>query len=251
MGYNAFKQFQSIWGLSIMNAKNQEIQLILSISLTALTLVLVLRCLFVDTCVALANEPFKLGVEEKNYLQDGGLSYPAYPAPQTIPARPGLSGRALQSNILPNNRHAEARAPLPASVQTSVALPPAFLGVWMVQGQRLKVEALPEFQESAEQAFTLNNSQFWTISGSPATGYSLGSNTGIETPLIVDKVQGMEAFIRYQHPIGHTVAQEAIVMQMVAGGAQFNGLERVSIVKQGLPGPRAKVTYQLVGRRQR
>ncbi len=38
-------------------------------------------------------------------------------------------------------------------------------------------------------------------------------------------------------------------MSLVPGGAQFNGLERVSISKQGQV--RAKVTYQLVGRRGR
>jgi len=140
------------------------------------------------------------------------------------------------------------QAPLQAHVQ--VTLPPQFLGVWNVQGTRTKVEAQPEFQQGAEQAFSTSNQQIWTIQGGQG-GYTLGSNTGIQTPVYVDKVQGTTAFIRYQHPIKNTMAQEAIVMSLTAGGAQFNGLERISIVKEGVPEPRAKVTYQLVGSRQR
>ncbi|MGH9554162.1 MAG: hypothetical protein ACRD3W_32590, partial [Terriglobales bacterium] len=64
-------------------------------------------------------------------------------------------------------------------------------------------------------------------------------------------VEGGTAFIRYQHPISKTMAQEAIVMSLVPGGIQFNGLERISIVKEGMAQPRAKVTYQLMGSRQR
>jgi hypothetical protein len=37
-------------------------------------------------------------------------------------------------------------------------------------------------------------------------------------------------------------------MQLQQGGAQFDGLERISIVKQG-EGVRAKVEYNLVGHR--
>lgn len=204
---------------------------------------------------ALADEPFKLNVEQKNYTQ--GESGYEYPAPQMVQPTQPIRGRAIhtQPRVAPPPPQQPHTAPRPtmlnAGVQTSVALPPAFLGVWNVQGQRTKVEAMPEFQEGAERAFAMNNTQIWTINGSPESGYTLGSNTGVQTPLVVDKVQGTTAFIRYQHPVGNTVAQEAIVMNLIQGGAQFNGLERVSIVKQGLPQPRAKVTYQLVGQRQR
>jgi len=203
---------------------------------------------------AFADEPFKLGVEQKNYLPGEQQNY-EYPAAQTVMPNQPIRGTAIHSvpraTPPPVQPPRPKQAPLTGGVQTSVSLPPAFLGVWNVQGQRQKVEAMPEFQEGAERAFAMSNSQIWTINGNPETGYSLGSNTGVETPLIVDKVQGTTAFIRYQHPVGNTIAQEAVVMSLVQGGAQFNGLERISIVKQGLPTPRAKVTYQLVGHRQR
>lgn len=207
---------------------------------------------------ALADEPFKLNVEQKNYRQDNS-GYSEYPAAVAvpIPSQP-VRGRAIHTQrptpppAKPVQAPPQPRTPvLNGGVQQSVSLPPAFLGVWNVQGQRVKVEAMPEFQQGAEQAFAMNNSQLWTISGSPDSGYTLGSNTGVETQLVVDRVQGTTAFIRYQHPVGKTIAQEAIVMSLGQGGAQFTGLERISIVKQGLPTPRAKVTYQLVGHRQR
>jgi hypothetical protein len=215
-------------------------------------LLILLFCYFSATGIATA-EPYKLGVEEKNYIEGNG--YPSYPAPQMVPnpqqpMRAGVNNNSLQggaSNFAPPAR---TRPPLTATVQR-VVLPPAFLGAWLVQGERTKVEAMPEFQQGAEKAFALNNSQVWNISGSPSGGYSLGSNTGVETALIVDKVQGTTAFIRYRHPVGNTMAQEAIVMKLLPGGAQFQGLERISIVKQDLPQPRAKVTYQLMGQRQR
>jgi len=214
-------------------------------------------CLALSTCLAIAPEALaqesptlKGGVRDQEYVPGSGGGS-SYPAPQMVPqqptyqpARPAkqLNGGASASQKPPQ------QAPMQASV--SVTLPPQFLGVWNVQGTRTKVEAQPEFQQGAEQAFSTSNQQIWTIQGGQG-GYTLGSNTGIQTPIYVDKVQGTTAFIRYQHPIKNTMAQEAIVMSLTAGGAQFNGLERISIVKEGVAQPRAKVTYQLVGSRQR
>jgi len=223
-----------------------------------------------STVICLAQEPYKLGVQE-NVPGSGSASYPA---PQMIgaPATPAvkkakrtLSGNTKKNNLQNNN--AQSGSVQNSSVQsnnvqspmgpeifsssvTAVALPPIFLGAWQVHGQRTTVEALPEFQAGAAQAFTVNNDQIWNISGNQESGYTLGSNTGISTALIVDKVQGNTAFVRYQHPVGNTMAQEAIVMSLRPGGREFDGLERISIVKQGLPQPRAKVTYQLMGVRQ-
>ncbi len=213
---------------------------------------------------SIAQEPFKLGVQEN---VPGTSSNSSYPTPQmmSIPATPApkkskkhLSGEATQNNA-PLNASTPVNASAPfngnvgqeafSSGVTAVALPPAFLGIWQVHGQKTAVEAMPEFQAAAQQAFTANNDQLWNISGNQGN-YTLGSNTGITTPLYVDKVQGNTAFVRYQHPVGNTMAQEAIVMSLRPGGAQFDGLERISIVKQGLPQPRAKVTYQLMGSRQ-
>ena len=227
-------------------------------------------------CPSMAQEPYKLGVQEN--VQGAPNSNYAYPAPQLIPlpAAPAkkkpassFSGSASQSNpassfsgsasqsspasSFSGNASQFNNAPRQQSFSsgvTSVALPPPFLGIWQVHGQRTSVQALPEFQAGAEQAFTVSNDQIWNISGSQG-GYTLGSNTGISTALIVDKVQGNTAFVRYQHPVGKTMAQEAIVMSLLPGGMQFEGLERISIVKEGLSQPRAKVTYQLAGTRQR
>lgn len=209
---------------------------------------------------AQADEPFKLGVEERGFLQDplqGGASYPAPHMIQQAPAygagvsgHAPLTGGAQQTARPPLNGGAAQRPPLTGGVQR-VALPASFLGLWNVSGQRNKVEAgSPEFQQQAQGAFQMSTVNTWEIAGDPANGYQLGSNTGVKTPIIVDKVQGNTAFIRYQHPIGNTVAQEAIVISLVPGGTQFNGLERITIVKPNEP-PRCRVTYQLVGHRQR
>lgn len=206
---------------------------------------------------AWAQEPFKLGVQEKAYIENPPMSgyaeYPAYPTPpKMVPQQPKASPPPPPRKPLQGNVGAVAppqRPPIQATVQ-KVALPPAFLGVWNVSGQRVKVEALPEFQQGAEQAFAVSNNQIWEIAGDPVNGYVLGSNTGVRTALVVDKVQGGTAFIRYQHQVKNTMAQEAVVLQLQPGGAQFQGLERIMIVKQNQP-PRAKVTYQLTGFRQR
>ncbi len=222
--------------------------------------------LFVAGTAALVNlvafpqassaDPFKLGAEQKQFNEGGSYpAYPQYPTPQAMPApRPMNAG--VREDVRP-------RPPMNAGVQQDdtprrppiklqaqrVVLPASFLGAWNVQGQRTKVEALPEFQAGAEAVFAPNTSNVWNIGGDPNSGYSMSNDQGVSTQLVVDKVEGNTAFIRYQHPIKNTVAGEAIVMSLVPGGAQFNGLERVSITKQGQV--RAKVTYQLVGRRGR
>ena len=215
---------------------------------------------FLVAMVALVNlsafqpasaDPFKLGAEQKQYNEGGSYpGYPQYPTPQAIPAsvredvrpRPPMNGNVQQDQPPPR------RPPIQLQAQR-VVLPANFLGAWNVQGQRTKVEATPEFQAGAEAAFAPNTSNVWNIGGDPNSGYSMRNDQGVNTQLVVDKVEGNTAFIRYQHPIKNTVAGEAIVMSLVPGGVQFNGLERVSISKQGEV--RAKVTYQLVGRRGR
>lgn len=201
--------------------------------------------------MCIAQQPYQLGIQEN--VQGAGQS--TYPTPQMMFS----PGSATSSSINKTKKQLPAHATQNnssvnqetfASGVTQVALPPAFLGIWQVHGQRTNVEALPEFQAGAQQAFSVSNDQLWNISGGPNSGYTLGSNTGISTALIVDKVQGNTAFVRYQHPVGNTMAQEAIVMSLRPGGVQFDGLERISIVKQGLSQPRAKVTYQLTGVRQ-
>jgi hypothetical protein len=206
---------------------------------------------------AMAQQPLKGGVEQKEQFINGGASDGGYPAPvmvqpnvpimrpQTpVQARPQPPRKPLNGNA---SESAPRQRPIQGGVQ--VVLPQGFMGAWRVQGQRSKVEAMPEFQSGAEQAFQLNTNNTWNINGQPGS-YSM-SNGEMSTPLWVDKVEGGTAFIRYQHPVGKTMAQEAIVLSLVGGGGQFNGLERISIVKEGIPTPRAKVTYQLAGARMR
>lgn len=160
-----------------------------------------------------------------------GREMPAVPKVPAVPISPG-------SKIQPTSR--------PKATKVAV-LPAGFFGYWDVSGQRTKVEALPEFQAGAEAVFAPNTRNVWKIGGDQQSGYSLSNDQGVSTQLVVDRVEGNTAFIRYQHPIKNTVAGEAIVISLVPGGAQFNGLERVSISMKGVV--RAKVTYQLVGRR--
>jgi hypothetical protein len=201
------------------------------------------------TASAFSAEPLKGGVQEKGYVDNPmqGSAIYGYPSPQMIRQTPQ---QGVQTTP-PLHHQPAQREPLKAAIQQKVVLPPQFMGVWHVQGQRSKVEAMPDFQAGAERAFNISTTNTWQISGNESSGYSMSSNDGVQTPLYVQSVQGNTAFIRYQHPINNTMAQEAFVMSLVAGGAQFNGLTRISIVKQGEPGPRAKVTYQLVGHRQR
>lgn len=192
-------------------------------------------------------EPFKLGVEQRQQAEQQNYDpYPQYPTPQMMPQRAPIQGNVRENQQPPPQP--PRRPPIQAGIQQRVALPPNFLGAWNVEGQRTKVEALPEFQAGAEAVFQVRTSNVWNIQGNPGSGYSMSNDAGVQTQIVVDKVEGNTAFIRYQHPVKNTVAQEAIVLSLAPGGGQFQGLERISIVKEGQP-PRAKVTYQLVGRR--
>ncbi|HEY9731423.1 MAG TPA: hypothetical protein V6C89_05890 [Drouetiella sp.] len=215
--------------------------------------ILMLAAVAVQMSSAAIADPLKGGIETKQVM--GGAGDYAYPAPTMVQApviKPQAPVKAPPSKPL-NATIRESvpvqRPPIQMQVQRQVVLPQGFMGSWRVQGQRSKVEAMPEFQAGAEQAFSLNTNNTWNIGGQPGS-YSM-SNGEMSTPLWVDKVEGGTAFIRYQHPVGKTMAQEAIVLSLIPGGAQFNGLERISIVKEGMAQPRAKVTYQLNGSRMR
>lgn len=231
---------------------------------------LALSCVFsAGSCFAQSDSsasgqkaPFKLGVEEKFQMSEP--SYPSYPAPVMVPQTPRTAPppkpvhkppmhAAVEQTQRPPAPQPPSRPPMNMGIQQTAppgVLPSQFLGAWQVLGQRSKVEALPQFQSGIDGIFTGSNSQVWQISGDPGQGYAFVSNTGVRSQVYVDKVQGNTAYLRYQHPIRNTMAQEAIVMMLSPDGSQFQGLERISIVKQGEPGPRAKVTYNLVGRRQ-
>lgn len=205
---------------------------------------------------ALAQKPFELGVEQRQMIEPppstpGYPEYPAYPAPKMVQQAPKAA--PPQQVRKPIQGGATENVPRPQPMQLKVeqpgVLPPAFLGAWQVMGLRSAVEAQPAYQAGIDNIFTGQNAQIWNIRGNPGSGYVLSSDTGAQTQLYIDKVAGNTAFIRYQHPIRNTMAQEAIVMQLSADGRAFQGLERISIVKQGEPQPRAKVTYQLNGRR--
>ncbi|MBX9692960.1 MAG: hypothetical protein K2Z81_11295 [Cyanobacteria bacterium] len=210
----------------------------------------------VSVSSAIADEPFKLGVEERGYLQDPYQGQAAYPAPEAVPVPSApmqartqksraLTGGAQQTRVQPPKK----QQPLQAGVTKSVPLPQGFLGAWLVRGRRQSVQALSQFQAGASSIFSEQTQNVWNITGSPNSGYAFSNEIGVKSQIFVDRVSGNTAFIRYQHQIKNTMAQEAIVMQLVPGGAQFNGLERISIVKQGEPKPRAQVTYELIGTR--
>ncbi len=209
----------------------------------------------------MADEPFKLGVEQRNVIQPDPPavppSYPSYPVytppseakVDAIPKHPKKKLDAgIDQNVAPP---ASTRPPLQATIAQPGVLPGEFLGVWRVIGTRQGIDALPQYQAGIQNIFSASTSNTWNIGGSPQGGYSLSNDMGVSTQLAVDKVQGTTAFLRYQHKINNTVAQEAIVMQLAPGGATFQGLERISIVKPGEAQPRCKVTYQLNGQRQR
>lgn len=202
------------------------------------------------------QKPFELGVSETGTgtQQVGGYEYPA---PQLVqPQRP--MNASIQQNQAPpmrasiqQNQAPPRRAPIQASVQRQVALPPGFLGDWKVHGQRQKVESTPQLQQRFENAYPMTTDDTWRIAGNPGSGYTMSNpGQGVSMPFMVDHVEGGTAYVRYQHQVINVVAQEAVVLSLVPGGIQFNGLERITIVKPGEP-PRAKITYQLIGHRQR
>jgi hypothetical protein len=218
--------------------------------------VLVLILVALGSTVTAAVAQLQGGIQEKQILapaNQSGSSYSSYPAPQMIQPpqqqhAPPMHGNAFSNEPLQGS--AQHHAPIQGGV-TKVALPPGFMGAWAVRGQRTKVEAQsPDFQQQAENAFQMTTSNTWNISGNPQSGYKLTSDSGIDTQFWVDKLEGGAAFIRYQHPVKNTMAQEAVVMTLGNGGTTFEGLERISIVKQGVPQPRVKVQYQLAGQRQ-
>jgi hypothetical protein len=217
--------------------------------LVALTLFLVAVDIGQSINLSVNAKSFELGVQEKQYLDSAPpLSGYAnsYPAPQMIQQAPSYG--SAQKGFT-----GSAAKPAPLQGSVSKTLPAGFLGSWMVEGQRTKVDAQPEFQGAAEQAFAPTTSNTWIIKGSGQAGYTIGSDTGMDTQLWVDKVANGVAFLRYQHPVKNTVAQEAIVMQLGPKGASFSGLERISIIKQvegQRPLTRCKVQYQLTGQRQ-
>jgi len=192
------------------------------------------------------QEPFKLEAEQRDFFGQPDQSYQSYPAPRMIgpQTRQPLTGGARKQFSAP-------KAPIPSGVQQKAKLPPQFLGVWQVQGRRTAVQAAPQYQAGAESAFAPQTTNVWQIAGSSASGYTMSSDSGIQTPFHVLAVQGNAATIKYQHPVGNTMAQEIVVMELKPGGASFSGLERISIVKQGEAQPRAQVTYELSGQRQR
>lgn len=214
-----------------------------------------------------AEGPFKLGAETNVQNEpppaQAPASYAAYPTytpppqpkPDKHPPKPvkqpkRLEGGAMQVTQPPPVQQPAYQPPMQASIAAPGVLPGEFLGVWQVLGSRSAVNAAPQFQQGINNIFQATTADTWTIQGNPNQGYSLTSSTGVSTQISVDKVQGTTAFIRYQHPIKNTVAQEAIVMQLGPGGASFQGLEQIRIMKQGEPGPRCTVKYQLSGRRQ-
>jgi hypothetical protein len=213
--------------------------------------------------IVLADEPIKGGVQQTDVYSQPATYVPSYGAPKMVgmpipkhvtpppkpklppPPKTTLKATAVQEVIKPPPP--KIAKPMPAAPMKDGVLPAQFLGRWQVMGSRSNVEAQPQFQQGIDGIFQFTTSNVWNIQGSPEQGYMLSTDSGVSTPLAVSS-NGSQAVLRYQHPIKNTVAQEALVMQLGPGGASFDGLERITIIKQGEP-PRAKVTYKLVGRK--
>ncbi len=206
-------------------------------------------------------DPYQLGVEQRGQYQAAPVSG-GYPAPVMTPGVPQYQAppptRQLKANTSNNRMNLNAgvqqqqqpqRPPMQLGVQ-KVALPPAFLGSWVVQGQRTTVKAISaEFQQNAEQGFNTTTRNVWNINGSPQGGYTMSNDQGVSTALQVQKMMGPnKAVVAYQHQMGKAMAQEMILMELQNGGASFSGIERITIVKDGVK--RCNVSYSLSGQRQ-
>lgn len=213
------------------------------------------------------GKPFQIGVQQN--VQAPATTYPAYPVPTMIPQPARVAPivkppkkKPLKANLeqqveqpmqqrQPIRANIQQAAPIQARVEASPppgVLPTQFMGNWLVLGSRSKIDARPEYQNGIENIFTASNSQTWNIVGGPG-GYSMSSTTGVQS-VQVGQCQSTTAFLRYQHQVGKTMAQEAIVMQLSPDGQTFQGMQRITIRKPGEASARAMVTYQLMGRRQ-
>ncbi|MBS1999155.1 MAG: hypothetical protein JSS86_22670, partial [Cyanobacteria bacterium SZAS LIN-2] len=153
--------------------------------------------------------PFQLGAEAQGFIESAPPQNDSYARPQMLN---GGAAQYGQNNTYSGN--VQQQRPLQAQVQKSVALPPKFLGSWLVQGQRTGIEAQPQYQQGIEGLFAGGTRNTWNIAGSPQQGYQMSNDQGVSTTLTIYKVMNNQAFIRYQHPIGKTMAQEAIVMEL-------------------------------------
>jgi len=213
---------------------------------------------------AQADQPFQLGVEQRGQGQQtlmpvdssgyrAPVATPVYQAPPSRPlhanANANANNNGMRLNAGAQQQPPQQRPVMQAGVQR-VALPPAFMGSWLVQGQRTKVQAInAEFQANAEAGFAMTTRNVWNINGSPQGGYTMSNDQGVSTALQIQKMMGPnKAVVAYQHQMGKAMAQEMILMELQNGGASFTGIERITIVKEGTK--RANVSYALSGQRQ-
>lgn len=213
----------------------------------------ILSCVSSVVLQSKANaEPFKLGVEQKNVIPGQNLKE-QYPMPVALPDPYQTGGVQKQAPMRARiqKKAPPKRKPIKARIGKSVPLPPGLMGRWLVRGKLQEAQgSKPQYREALRRIFRPNTQNVWTLSGNPQKGYYFSNAKGAKSALFVNKVQGNTAFIRYGHPIGKCVAQEAVVMQLSPNGMEFKGLERVTIVKKGEQW-RFKAKYQLVGVRQR
>lgn len=214
--------------------------------------------------------------EDTNYLKGGvkdgayisapqvqPYGVPKYATPQYV-APPKVQKVGIQTSVVkpppkpkPVPKPVQKPMPMPMPVTRQPvrmapkedALPPQFLGRWSVSGQRSSMDGQPQYQSALGGIFAATTQNTWNVTGSPEEGYLLTTDSGVSTPISVHMENSQTAVLQYKHPIKNTLALEAVVLQLGAGGNSFSGLERISIVKPGEPAPRAKVTYQLSGRK--
>lgn len=210
--------------------------------------ILVVLPLSLLPCAVFAEDdkkPLQGIIEHKQAISVPVEPVPDYPKPVFVPVHNGAARKGE-----PKKEKQKTLKGKVSGQQSAVKgyLAPQFLGVWQVSGTRSAIEAQPQYRSGVSNIFAATTSNTWRIEGNQSQGYLLSTNTGVQTRLTVE-THGDNAILRYQHPINQTLAQEALVMQLLPGGAQFDGLESISIVKPNEP-PRAKVTYKLIGRRQ-
>ena len=195
-----------------------------------------------------AEKPIQGVIEHREPIAVPPEPIPDYPKPVFVPVNKD-AGPAIKGADPRKDKTKTIKGKV-TSQQARVKgyLPPQFLGIWQVSGSRSAIEAQPQFQSAVSSIFAATTSNTWRIRGNQSQGYVLSTDTGVQNRLTVEATRDT-AILRYQHPINQTIAQEALVMKLLPGGAQFDGMESISIVKPNEP-PRAKVTYKLIGRRQ-
>jgi len=95
-----------------------------------------------------------------------------------------------------------------------------FLGRWDVEGKRIAVEALPQFQSHAEQAFAVTTFMYWEFRPFDPK----------KTKVATACMSGNKLMINRSRPIRRTVADELIELELPLSGS-FSATQQVTITE--------------------